>query len=136
LIVESSVRNAESCRTSAGSKVRSASGAIYLMMPINLRPTEWRLDVLGNFASYVSVRVGSSDVTTLENAIQAAAASTRLIKDGAIAGLIVDLFGAPTILPTAVKRRMQDLIPPHPQRRRRHRRALKPRADRQRPAPR
>jgi NRPS condensation-like uncharacterized protein len=89
----------------------ASSGAIYLMMPINLRPAEWRLDVVGNFASYVSVRIGPSDHTTLEDAIQAAAASTGRIKDGAIAGLIVDLFGAPTILPTAVKRRMQDLIP-------------------------
>jgi NRPS condensation-like uncharacterized protein len=89
----------------------ASSGAIYLMMPINLRPPEWRLDVVGNFASYVSVRVGSSDHARLEDAIQAAADSTRRIKDGAIAGLIVDLFGAPTILPTAVKRRMQDLIP-------------------------
>jgi NRPS condensation-like uncharacterized protein len=89
----------------------ASSGAIYLMMPINLRPAQWRLDVVGNFASYVSVRVGASDHTKLEDAIQAAAASTRRIKDGAIAGLIVDLFGAPTILPTAVKRRMQDLIP-------------------------
>ena len=87
------------------------SGAIYLMMPINLRPPEWRFDVVGNFASYVSVRVGAGDQTTLQDAIEAASESTRRIKDGAIAGLIVDLFGAPTILPTAVKRRMQDLIP-------------------------
>jgi NRPS condensation-like uncharacterized protein len=87
------------------------SDAIYLMMPINLRPTGWRLDVVGNFASYVSVRIGAGDYATLSDAIQAAAASTRQIKDGAIAGLIVDLFGAPTLLPTAVKRRMADLIP-------------------------
>jgi NRPS condensation-like uncharacterized protein len=89
----------------------ASSGAIYLMMPINLRPPNWRLDVVGNFASYVSVRIGSNDHRTLEDAITAAAESTRRIKDGAIAGLIVDLFGAPTLLPTAVKGRMQDLIP-------------------------
>jgi len=87
------------------------NGTIYLMMPINLRPREWRLDILGNFASYVSVRLGSGDQTTLDAATQAAAASTRRIKDGAIGGLIVDLFGAPTMLPIGLKRRMQDLIP-------------------------
>jgi NRPS condensation-like uncharacterized protein len=87
------------------------NGTIYLMMPINLRPAEWRQDIVGNFASYVSVRIGSNDQATLESAIQAAAASTRRIKDGGIAGLIVDLFGAPTLLPTGLKRRMQDLIP-------------------------
>lgn len=48
----------------------ASSDAIYLLMPINLRPTEWRLDVVGNFASYVSVRVSASDHTTLEEAIQ------------------------------------------------------------------
>jgi len=87
------------------------SGAIYLMMPINLRPAEWRLDIVGNFASYVSVTFAPGDDATLETAIRAAAASTRRIKDGGIAGLIVDLFDFPTLLPTAIKRRMQDLIP-------------------------
>jgi NRPS condensation-like uncharacterized protein len=87
------------------------NGTIYLMMPINLRPAAWRQEIVGNFASYVSVRVGSSDQATLETAIQAAAASTRRIKDGGIAGLIIDLFGAPTLLPASLKRRIQDLIP-------------------------
>jgi NRPS condensation-like uncharacterized protein len=87
------------------------TGTIYMMMPINLRPPEWRLDIVGNFASYVSVRLGSRDQTALDAATQAAAASTRRIKDGAIGGLIVDLFGPPTMLPIGLKRRMQDLIP-------------------------
>jgi NRPS condensation-like uncharacterized protein len=87
------------------------SDAIYLMMPINLRPAEWRLEVVGNFASYVSVRLGAGDYKTLPAAIQSAAARTSRIKNGGIAGLIVDLFGAPTLLPTGLKRRMQDLIP-------------------------
>jgi NRPS condensation-like uncharacterized protein len=87
------------------------NGTIYLMMPINLRPAEWRQDIVGNFASYVSVRIGASDQATLESAIQAAAASTRRIKDGGIARLITELFGAPTLLPTGIKRRMQELLP-------------------------
>jgi NRPS condensation-like uncharacterized protein len=87
------------------------TGAVYLMMPINLRPPEWQYDVVGNFASYVSVRVGGGDHATLDKAIAAAADSTRRIKEGGTAGLIVDLFGAPTLLPTGLKRRMQDLIP-------------------------
>jgi NRPS condensation-like uncharacterized protein len=85
--------------------------AVYLMMPINLRPAEWRYEIVGNFASYVSVRVAAGDLRTLEAAISAAAAGTRRIKDGGVAGLIVDLFTAPTLLPTALKRRIQDLIP-------------------------
>jgi NRPS condensation-like uncharacterized protein len=90
---------------------KEPSGAVYLMMPINLRPPEWRFEVVGNFASYVSVRIASGDHTTLEKAIRAAENGTRRVKDGAVAGLIVDLFGAPNLLPAALKGRMQDLIP-------------------------
>jgi NRPS condensation-like uncharacterized protein len=88
-----------------------STGAVYLMMPINLRPPEWKFDVVGNFASYVSVRIGGSDHETLEGAIESAAASTRQIKDGGIAGLIVELVDPPTLLPAGLKRRMQHLIP-------------------------
>ena len=88
-----------------------STGSVYLMMPINLRPAEWRYEVLGNFASYVSVRVGETDHGSVEAAVSAAAASTRRVKDGGIAGLIVDLFDPPTLLPTGLKQRMQDLIP-------------------------
>jgi NRPS condensation-like uncharacterized protein len=86
-------------------------GSIYLLMPINLRPSDWRFEVVGNFASYVSVHLGADDQDTLDTAIPAAAGSTRRIKDGSIAGLIIDLFGPPTALPTGLKQRMQDLIP-------------------------
>jgi NRPS condensation-like uncharacterized protein len=87
------------------------TGAVYLMMPVNLRPPEWQSEVVGNFASYVSVRLGPDDHETIDAAIESAAASTRRIKEGGIAGLIVELFGAPTLLPTGLKRRLQDLIP-------------------------
>jgi NRPS condensation-like uncharacterized protein len=33
-----------------------ALAPLVVMMPVNLRPADWRNDVVGNFASYVSVR--------------------------------------------------------------------------------
>lgn len=84
--------------------------AVYIMMPINLRPPDWRLDVVGNFASYVSVRFATGDLGSLPAAVAAAAASTQRIKEGAVAGLVVELFAPPTILPAALKQRMQNLI--------------------------
>jgi NRPS condensation-like uncharacterized protein len=86
-------------------------GAVYLMMPVNLRPADWRTEVVGNFASYVSVRFASGDHTTIASAVEAATAGTQRIKEGGIAGLIVDLFGAPMLIPAALKQRMTDLIP-------------------------
>lgn len=87
------------------------TGSIYLMMPINLRPAEWRFEVIGNFASYVSVRLSADQQSTLQTAIKAAAASTRRIKDEGISGLVVDMFALPSALPTALKKRMQGLLP-------------------------
>jgi len=86
-------------------------GSVYLMMPLNLRPSEWRFEVVGNYASYVSVRLDAGELTDFETAVEAAAATTRRIKEDGIAGLIVDLFGPPTLLPPAVKQRLQHLIP-------------------------
>lgn len=87
------------------------NGAVYLMMPINLRPAAWRFDVVGNFASYVSIHLGAAEQQTLADAIQAARASTQRIKSDGIGGLVVDLFALPSAFPAGVKRRMQQLIP-------------------------
>jgi NRPS condensation-like uncharacterized protein len=89
----------------------AAAGPVSVMMPVNLRPAEWRNDVVGNFASYVSVRFAPRDLVDLPAAVSAARARTREIKRRDAAGLVVDLLELPTAtLPTAVKRRFQDLI--------------------------
>jgi NRPS condensation-like uncharacterized protein len=80
-------------------------------MPVNLRPEEWRYDVLANFASYVTVHIAEDEQGDLDAAIAATADRTRRIKDDGVAGLIVDLLQVPTALPTGVKRRLQQLIP-------------------------
>jgi NRPS condensation-like uncharacterized protein len=82
-----------------------------LMMPVNLRPPEWRTDVLGNFASYVTVHLAAEEQEDLPAAIRAVAEHTRKIKDDGVAGLIVDLLELPGALPAGVKRRLQELIP-------------------------
>jgi NRPS condensation-like uncharacterized protein len=84
---------------------------IALMMPVNLRPGEWRNEVVGNFASYVTVHLAADEQEDLERAIEATAERTRRIKDDGVAGLIVDLLQFPTVLPNGVKRRLQELIP-------------------------
>jgi NRPS condensation-like uncharacterized protein len=82
-----------------------------LMMPVNLRPGEWRNDVIGNFASYVTVHLAAAELDDLGQAIEATAERTKRIKQDGVAGLIVDLLEFPTVLPSGVKRRLQDLIP-------------------------
>jgi NRPS condensation-like uncharacterized protein len=87
------------------------SGRIALMMPVNLRPKEWQFDVVGNYASYVTVHVPEAAQRDFDAALDAAAQSTRRIKEDGIAGLIVDLLEFPAALPTGIKRRLQELIP-------------------------
>jgi len=88
-----------------------STGRAALMMPVNLRPKEWRFDVIANFASYVTVHLGEDDQEDIETAVAAVADHTRKIKDDGIPGLIVDLLAFPTALPTGVKQRLQELIP-------------------------
>jgi NRPS condensation-like uncharacterized protein len=86
-------------------------GRVALMMPVNLRPAEWRYEVVANFASYVTISLAGDDLRDVRSAVAAAHRRTRQIKEEGIAGLIVDLVAAPTLLPVAVKQRLQNLIP-------------------------
>jgi len=87
------------------------SGRIALTMPVNLRPAEWRDEIVGNFASYVTVSLGARDHQDPQRALEATAQSTRQIKQDGLAGLVVDLLVGPSMLRVAAKRRLQDLIP-------------------------
>ncbi len=89
----------------------AGGGRVALMMPINLRPAAWRFDVVGNFASYVSVALSADESSRLQSAVTAAHARTSEIKAQGAAGVIVDLLELPTAtLPTGIKQRFQDLI--------------------------
>lgn len=83
---------------------------IALTMPVNLRPEAWRDDVVGNFASYVSVVIGAS-ARDLRRATESVAHQTRVIKRDRLAGTVVDLLDGPSMLTIAAKRRLADLIP-------------------------
>jgi NRPS condensation-like uncharacterized protein len=88
-----------------------STGRAALMMPVNLRPKEWRFEVIANFASYVTVHVAEDEQSDMRTAVVAAAERTRKIKSDGIPGLIVDLLAFPTALPTGIKQRLQQLIP-------------------------
>ena len=87
------------------------SGHIALTMPVNLRPLEWHDEVIGNFASYVSVSLGRRDHRDLRRALDVTADRTHRIKRHRLAGLAVELLVGPSLLPVTAKRRLQDLIP-------------------------
>ena len=84
------------------------AGPVYLMMPVNVRPPEWRTEVFGNFAPWIGVRVPARDQRNIDSATAAAAASTGRIKALGLAGMLVDMWEPAHRLPVAAKR----LIPP------------------------
>jgi NRPS condensation-like uncharacterized protein len=89
---------------------RRRAWPITLTMPVNLRPHAWRDDVVGNFASYVSVIVGASS-RDLGQASETVTRQTREIKRDRLAGVVVDMLAGPSLLTIAAKRRLADLIP-------------------------
>jgi NRPS condensation-like uncharacterized protein len=79
-------------------------------MPVNLRPAAWRTEILGNFASYVTVSLSNWDTKDLARAIAVTADHTRRIKRERLAGLVVDLLAKSGGLPVSAKRRLPELI--------------------------
>jgi NRPS condensation-like uncharacterized protein len=87
------------------------AGRVSISVPVNLRPSDWRTDVVANFASYVTVSLGAHEHETLAEAIEATHRRTSTIKRDGLSGTVVDLLAGPATLTVAAKRRLQDLIP-------------------------
>jgi NRPS condensation-like uncharacterized protein len=86
-------------------------GRIALTMPVNLRPEEWRREVVSNFASYTTISLDEAEGADLAHAVAAAAARTAFIKRERLGGVVVDVLKRLSVLSVAVKRRLPDLIP-------------------------
>jgi NRPS condensation-like uncharacterized protein len=84
---------------------------IALTMPVNLRPPEWRSEILSNFASWVTVWVRPLPGEDLSAVIERVGASTRALKRDGLGGLAVDLLELPGRLMIAAKRWLQYLKP-------------------------
>jgi NRPS condensation-like uncharacterized protein len=82
-----------------------------LTMPVNLRPPEWRLEVVANFGAWATVWIQPQPGEDLSSVIDRVGASTRAIKREGTGGIAVDLLEIPGKLPIAAKRWLQYLIP-------------------------
>ena len=80
---------------------------IALSMPVNLRPPEWREEVVSNFAAWTTVWVSPRPGEDLGAVVSSVGASTRAIKRGRLGGVAVDLLRVPGKLIIAAKRWLQ-----------------------------
>lgn len=80
------------------------TGPIALSMPINLRPAQWRFEIVSNFASWVTVWIRAESHEDVSSVATRVATSTRAIKRDGLGGLAVDLATIPGNLMIAAKR--------------------------------
>jgi NRPS condensation-like uncharacterized protein len=81
---------------------------VTLSMPVNLRPPEWRTEVVGNFASYVTISGTVAD--DFAAALECVGRQTREVKRDGLAGVVVDLLAGYSMLTIAAKRRLPQMI--------------------------
>lgn len=78
-------------------------GRISLLMPVNLRPAEWRGELVSNIASMVPVSVPECAQSDLVAAQAAVAECTAQLKEQRLAGVMVDILGVLGIWPAGVR---------------------------------
>lgn len=82
---------------------------IGVLMPVNLRPSEWRNEVVTNFVSESRVATNRSDRRTTKRTVDAIAAQTRRIKAGEGAALM-EVLRLTARLPLWVKQPLSPFI--------------------------
>ena len=87
------------------------AGRIAITMPVNLRPPEWRREVVSNLATYATISLASDERDDLSQAVAAIARLTGAIKRDALAGIVVDVLHWLSTLMVGIKRRLPDLVP-------------------------
>lgn len=87
----------------------TACRRIGVLMPVNLRPPEWKDAVVTNFVSESRVSTTPADRRTSQSILEAVAASTRRIKEGEGAALM-DVLARTARLPLWVKQPLSPFL--------------------------
>lgn len=82
---------------------------IGVLMPVNLRPPEWKSEVVTNFVSETRVSTTPADRRTSVSTLQAVAAQTRRIKEGGGAALM-EVLNRTAHLPLWLKQPLSPLL--------------------------
>lgn len=81
----------------------SATRRIGVMVPVDLRPGEWREEIVGNLILPVRVSTGRADRSGPRAALEAVAAQSQRIKEGGTAGALLEVLGRSPSFPLRVK---------------------------------
>ena len=87
------------------------TGKVSVMMPVNMRPREWWLEVVSNFSSYVNVILAEEQQLDFDEATTAVCEQTTRLKEAGAAGTLIDLLDIPRFLPAILKARIREIVP-------------------------
>ena len=83
---------------------------IGVMVPVNLRPSEWRQEVVGNFILPTRVTTTGQDRASPRRALDAVNAQSRRIKEAGTAAALIEVLGPASSLPLWAKRTTSPLL--------------------------
>lgn len=83
---------------------------IGVLMPVNLRPKEWRQDVLTNMVLMVRVSTKAADRQDPRALVEAISGQTARVKDWGTGASLIEVLGAMPSLPVWVKQSLSPLL--------------------------
>ncbi len=84
---------------------------VVVILPVNLRPPQWRQDIVGNFSLTARVSTHRRDRRTAATALDAVTSQTRRKKSSGIGTSLLAALGHTALLPLWAKRGIVGLLP-------------------------
>ncbi|HWC12542.1 MAG TPA: condensation domain-containing protein [Acidimicrobiales bacterium] len=88
----------------------SSVGRIGVLMPVNLRPKEWREDVITNFVLMARVSTATADRLTPTSTLDAVVEQTENVKRWGTGAALIEVLGRTDRLPLWVKQSLSPLL--------------------------
>lgn len=79
------------------------AGRIGVMVPVNVRPSDWQQEVVGNLILPVRVTTRRADRASPRAALEAVARQSKKIKEGGTGGALIEVLGRSPSFPLGVK---------------------------------
>ena len=82
---------------------QAGSRRIAVMVPVNMRPSDWQQEVVGNVLLPVRVSTGPSDRSSPMAVLEAVVEQSRKIKEDGTGGALIEVLGRSSSMPVRVK---------------------------------
>lgn len=87
-----------------------ATRRIGVMVPVNMRPSDWQQEVVGNVLLPVRVTTGPGDRTSPMAALECVVGQSKRIKETGTGGALIEVLGRSTSFPLGIKEASSPLL--------------------------